>query len=56
MGTYFEQNHSNTQALLKALKDLEQVEVAPQMPDISGSLTALKNYLQAMRKLKEGSA
>lgn len=54
--TYFEQNHSNTQALLKALKDLEQVEVAPQMPDISGSLTALKSYLQAMRKLKEGSA
>lgn len=56
VGTYFEQNHSNTQALLKALKDLEQVEVAPQMPDISGSLTALKSYLQAMRKLKEGAA
>ncbi|MBR9867657.1 MAG: heme biosynthesis protein [Oceanospirillales bacterium] len=56
VGTYFEQNHSNTQALLKALKDLEQIEVAPQMPDISGSLTALKSYLQAMRKLKEGAA
>ncbi len=54
--TYFEQNDSNTQALLKALKDLEQVEVAPEMPDISGSLTSLKNYLEAMRKLKEGAA
>ncbi|WP_299197347.1 uroporphyrinogen-III C-methyltransferase [uncultured Amphritea sp.] len=56
VGTYFEQNHSNTQALLKALKDLEQVEVAPEMPDISGSLATLKSYLQAMRKLKEGAA
>ncbi|SEQ93135.1 uroporphyrin-3 C-methyltransferase [Amphritea atlantica] len=56
VGTYFEQNHSNTQALLKALKDLEQVEVAPQMPDISGSLKALKSYLKEMRKLKEGAA
>ncbi|MCV6612664.1 MAG: uroporphyrinogen-III C-methyltransferase [Amphritea sp.] len=56
VGTYFEQNHSNTQALLKALKELEQVQVAPQMPDISGSLTTLKDYLQQMRKLKEGAA
>ena len=56
VGTYFEQNHSNTQALLKALKELEQVEVAPEMPEISGSLTELKSYLQQMRKLKEGAA
>ncbi|MBU2967143.1 uroporphyrinogen-III C-methyltransferase [Amphritea sp. 2_MG-2023] len=56
VGTYFEQNDSNTQALLKALKELEQVDVAPQMPNISGSLAALKNYVKAMRKLKEGAA
>ncbi|WP_417227020.1 uroporphyrinogen-III C-methyltransferase [Amphritea sp.] len=56
VGTYFEQNDSNTQALLSALKELEQVEVAPQMPNISGSLAALKNYVKAMRKLKEGAA
>ncbi|GGK84289.1 uroporphyrinogen-III C-methyltransferase [Amphritea balenae] len=56
VSTYFEQNHSNTQALLKALKGLEEVEVAPEMPDISGSLAALKGYLKDMRKLKEGAA
>lgn len=56
VGTYFEQNHSNTQALLKALKDLEQVQVAPQMPNISGSLATLKSYLKQMRTLKEGAA
>jgi len=56
VGTYFEQDHSNTQALLKALQQLKQVEVAPQMPDISGSLTTLKSYLQQMRKLKEQGA
>ena len=56
VSTYFEQNHSNTQALLKALKDLEQVQVAPQMPDISGSLATLKSHLKQMRKLKEGAA
>ena len=56
VGTYFEQNHSNTQALLKALQELEQVQVEAQMPDISGSLASLKDYLQQMRKLKEGAA
>ncbi|RTE64472.1 heme biosynthesis protein [Amphritea opalescens] len=56
VGTYFEQNDSNTQALLKALNELEQVDVAPQMPNISGSLAALKHYVKAMRKLKEGAA
>jgi len=56
IGTYFEQKHSNTQALLKALAQLKQIEVAPKMPDISGSLVTLKEYLQQMRKLKEKGA
>ncbi len=55
-GSYFEQSDAATQALLKALAELKSVEVAPQMPDISGSLTALKDYLQQIRRLKEGGA
>ncbi|MEH6575597.1 MAG: uroporphyrinogen-III C-methyltransferase [Amphritea sp.] len=56
IGTYFEQNDSGTQALLKALGELTTIEVAPQMPDISSSLTSLKTYLKQMRRLKEKGA
>lgn len=33
-------------ALLKGLNEVKGVEVAPQLPDISGSLKALKSYLE----------
>lgn len=56
IGTYFEASDSTTKALLKSIAELKQVEVAPQLPDISGSLTTLKKYLQEMRKLKEQEA
>ena len=56
ISTYFEASDSTTKALLKSIAELKQVEVAPQLPDISGSLTTLKQYLQDMRKLKEQEA
>ncbi|MBN3564634.1 uroporphyrinogen-III C-methyltransferase [Aliamphritea spongicola] len=56
VGTYFEASDSTTQALIRSLQELKQVNVAPVLPDISGSLNALKKYLQEMRKLKEQEA
>lgn len=56
ISTYFEASDSTTKALLKSIDELKQVNVAPELPDISGSLNALKKYLQEMRKLKEQGA
>ncbi len=41
---YFKEKDSNTQALLKGLNELKPIQVAPPLPDISGSLRALKQY------------
>lgn len=41
---YFREDDSSTQALLKGLNELKPVTVAPALPDISGSLRALKQY------------
>lgn len=41
---YFQLNNSS-QALLGALEQLRGINVAPQMPDISGSMRLLKEYL-----------
>ncbi len=56
VATYFEATDSTTQALIRSLQEMKQVNVSPAMPDISGSLIALKKYLQDMRKLKEQEA
>lgn len=41
---YFREDDSSTQALLKGLNELKSTQVAPQLPDISGSLRTLKQY------------
>ncbi|WP_305856222.1 uroporphyrinogen-III C-methyltransferase [Balneatrix alpica] len=45
---YFNQEQAATQALLQGLKELRQLQVAPQLPDISNSLNTLKAYLKAI--------
>ena len=54
--TYFEEGDAATQALLRGLNELKALRIAPEMPDISGSLKALKTYLQELTKLKEEGA
>lgn len=56
IATYFESGDSTTKALVRSLQELKQINVSPVLPDISGSLNALKKYLQDMRKLKEQEA
>ena len=56
IATYFESDDSTTKALIRSLQELKQINVSPVLPDISGSLNALKKYLQDMRKLKEQEA
>ncbi len=41
---YFQLNNSTT-AMLEGIAELKSVEIAPELPDISGSLTLLKAYL-----------
>lgn len=53
IGTHFDAEDANTQALLRGLEELQGINVAPELPDISGSLTTLKAYLQQMQKLRE---
>lgn len=45
VGKYFKADDGTTVALLKGLGDLKSVQVSPPLPDISGSLNALKSYL-----------
>lgn len=54
--TYFEPQDATTNALLRGIAELKQLEVAPEMPDISGSLNSLKSYLEEMTKLKQEGA
>ncbi|MCW8885886.1 MAG: uroporphyrinogen-III C-methyltransferase [Motiliproteus sp.] len=44
VGKYFKADDGTTQALQKGLNDLKSVQVSPALPDISGSLNALKAY------------
>lgn len=57
VNTYFEKEDGVTQGLLRGITELQSVQVTAEMPDISGSLRSLKNYLAEMAKLKgtEGS-
>ncbi len=54
--TYFDPQDATTNALLRGIADLRQLQVAPEVPDISGSLNSLKEYLQQMTKLKQEGA
>ena len=56
INTYFEEKDPTTQALLRGIGELKSLKISPEMPDISGSLNALKSYLQQMTKLKEEGA
>ncbi|WP_415886172.1 uroporphyrinogen-III C-methyltransferase [Neptuniibacter sp. QD37_6] len=56
VSTYFEQSDGTTQSLLRGISELKSVKVTAKMPDISGSLRSLKNYLAHMTKLKEQGA
>lgn len=54
--TYFEAKDPTTHALLQGIGEMKQLDVAPKLPDISGSLKSLKSYLQHMAKLKQEGA
>ena len=56
LANYFDPNDSATKALRKNVAALKGTNVNPEMPDISGSLTALKSYLLTMAKLKQEGA
>jgi uroporphyrin-3 C-methyltransferase len=49
--TYFRQNDSTVQALLDNLSQLQGINIAPKLPDISDSLKALKRYLSELHNL-----
>jgi uroporphyrin-3 C-methyltransferase len=54
IATHFDPKDATTVALLTGLAELSEVNVAPELPDISGSLTSLKDYLGRMQQLREG--
>ncbi|SFG90849.1 uroporphyrinogen-III C-methyltransferase [Neptunomonas qingdaonensis] len=54
--TYFEEKDATTQALLRGITELKALKISPEMPNISGSLNALKTYLKQVTKLKEEGA
>ncbi|WP_210397165.1 uroporphyrinogen-III C-methyltransferase [Motiliproteus sediminis] len=47
VATYFQADDSTTKALLNGISQLQGTQVAPTLPDISGSLRTLKAYLAA---------
>jgi uroporphyrin-3 C-methyltransferase len=49
---YFDKTNTNTAALLRALSQLTKLEVAPPIPDISGSLKQLQSHMKEMAKLR----
>ncbi len=53
IASYFDPKDATTTALLRGIADLKGIEVAPELPDISGSLTSLKSYLSDMARLKQ---
>lgn len=52
IATYYESTDSTTQALLRSLDELKALEIAPELPSIAGSLEALKNHMNELRRLK----
>lgn len=53
VSTYFDEKDATTESLLRAFAELKQIDVAPKLPDISGSLKALKAHLSEMARLKQ---
>jgi len=53
IATYFDKKDATSQALLRALEEMSALNVAPELPDISGSLKALKEHLREMARLKQ---
>ncbi|TCK06050.1 uroporphyrinogen-III C-methyltransferase [Marinobacterium mangrovicola] len=53
VSTYFDEKDATTESLLRAFAELKQIDVAPELPDISGSLKALKAHLSEMARLKQ---
>lgn len=53
ISTYFDARDATTQALLRGIGELADTEVSPTLPDISGSLKALQDYLREMTRLKQ---
>ncbi|WP_432696906.1 uroporphyrinogen-III C-methyltransferase [Marinobacterium sp. YM272] len=53
VATYFDDKDATSQSLLRAFAELQEVEVAPELPDISASLKALKAHLRDMARLKQ---
>ncbi|MBA4501624.1 uroporphyrinogen-III C-methyltransferase [Marinobacterium marinum] len=52
IGSHFDTKSATTQAMLNSLEELKAVNVAPELPDISGSLASLKTYLRQMQDLR----
>ncbi len=52
IGTHFDAKNATTQAMLRTLNELQSINVAPELPDISGSLASLKTYLRQMQELR----
>ncbi|GGC09576.1 hypothetical protein GCM10011352_40000 [Marinobacterium zhoushanense] len=53
ISTYFDQKDATSQAMLRALEEMSAMNIAPELPDISGSLKALKEHLREMARLKQ---
>jgi uroporphyrin-3 C-methyltransferase len=56
IATYFDSKDATTTALLEGLAELSTINVAPELPDISASLTSLKEYFSHMQRLREGGS
>jgi uroporphyrin-3 C-methyltransferase len=52
IGSHFDTKSATTQAMLRGLEELQGINVAPELPDISGSLNSLKTYLRQMQALR----
>lgn len=53
IATYFDAKDATSQSLLRALNEMSQLDIAPELPEISGSLKALKDHLREMARLKQ---
>ena len=50
---FFNPKDATTQAVVRGIEELKSINVAPSIPDISGSLGTLKGYVQTMAALKQ---
>lgn len=53
ISTYFDPKDATSTALVRGIAELKGLKVAPELPDISASLTSLKAYLSEMARLKQ---